>query len=126
DHAGRTDEAPRGDRVAGIVRQVLAGNPVDRSVEVGAGVLAEMEGVPVPARAFVVVPGNHLDRHPGRGGELRRQTDHRSVRTEGLGQIDDPDTSGVELGHELLEDAHRRSPSAGPAEDTRLRRWRWN
>src|SRR6185369_4200567 len=107
-------------------------DPMDRSVEVRARVLAEMERVPIPARTLVVVLGDHLDRHPRRGGELRRQADHRRVRSEGLREIDDADAAGVELGHELLEDAHRRSPSRFPSRWAALpasasrRKWRSN
>ena len=57
DHARRSDEAARRDRVAGVVRQILARDPVNRRVEVRAGVLAELERVPVPRRPLVVVRG---------------------------------------------------------------------
>ena len=45
DHAGRADEAAGGNRVAGVVGQILAGDPVHRRVEVRAGVLAQRRSV---------------------------------------------------------------------------------
>ena len=48
DDARRSDKLPRGNGVARVVRQVLARDPVDRRVEVRAGVLAETQRVPVP------------------------------------------------------------------------------
>ena len=72
DDAGRTDEAPGRNGVAGVVRQVPARDPVHGSVEVRARVLAEVQGVPVPARPLVVVARDLLDRYPWRRGEDRR------------------------------------------------------
>ena len=66
DHARRPDEASGRDRVAGVVGQVLAGDPVHRRVEVRARVLAHAERVPVPRRALVVEARDHFDRHAGR------------------------------------------------------------
>src|SRR4029453_8135852 len=48
---------------------VLAGDPVDGGVEVGAGVLAPLEGVPVPGRPALVIVGQLPEPEPGRVGE---------------------------------------------------------
>ena len=50
DHRGGTDEAVGRNRVAGVVGEVFARHPMDRRVKVCAGVLAEMQSVPVPGR----------------------------------------------------------------------------
>ena len=91
--AGPTKRARR-NRVAGVVRQVLAGHPVDGRIEVRAGVLAEAERVPVPRRPLVVVLRDDVDRHARRRGEHRRQPDHRRVGAERLRQIDDRQRAG--------------------------------
>src|SRR5215510_9339870 len=46
DHAGRPNEARCRDRVARVVWQILAGDPMNGRIEVGAGVLAEAQRVP--------------------------------------------------------------------------------
>ena len=51
DHAGRCDQQLRRDRVGMGVRQLAAGDPVRRRVEVRAGMLAAADVVPVPGRA---------------------------------------------------------------------------
>ena len=55
--AGGADEFFRRDAIDGRGRQVLAGDPVDGSIEMGAGVLAGFEGVPIPEGAARVVAG---------------------------------------------------------------------
>ena len=64
-----------GNRVARVVGQVLAGDPVDGRVEVRAGVLAERERVPVPARSALVV-----------AGELRRSSRRATPRRSAAGR----------------------------------------
>src|SRR6185312_13317118 len=55
------DEALGLDRVDRVVRQILAGHPVDRRIEVGAGVLAAGKVVPVPGRSALVVARDLFD-----------------------------------------------------------------
>jgi hypothetical protein len=73
-HHGRPDKL--GGRHLRDVQAVLAGDPVNRRVEVGTDVLAGREGVPVPGRPAVVVAAQLL------------QGEARGVH-EGLGQLDD-------------------------------------
>src|SRR5687767_12368963 len=54
DHAGGTDEFDNRDRVRSIVRQVLAGDPMDWCVEMRPSVLAHVNRIPVPRRSLVV------------------------------------------------------------------------
>src|SRR5439155_21149128 len=61
DHARRTHEARGGNRVARVPGQILAGDPMNRRVEVRTRMLAEAQRVPVPRRTFVVVPRDGVD-----------------------------------------------------------------
>src|SRR5438874_9951152 len=73
---------------------ILTGDPVDGGVEVGAGMFAAFEPVPVPGRAFVVVAA-HLVRLPVRRvGEGRWKLDHRRALRQRLGQVDDVNGTG--------------------------------
>ena len=111
DDAGRPDEALHRDGITGVVRQVFAGDPVHGSVEVRARVLAQVEGVPVPGRSPLVVPREDFDRQARRGGEERGQLDHRRVRPQGLGEIDDLQAAGYEVVHQAHQDLrHGNSP----------------
>ena len=66
-------------------RQLAAGDPVHRRVEVRAGVLAAGDVVPVPGRAALVVARDLLDPERLRRGERRRQLDHRRRRPQRSG-----------------------------------------
>src|SRR5262249_56215128 len=59
DHDSGRDELRDVDRIDGVVRQILAGNPVDRRVEMRSGMLAETNVVPVPSWSALVV-ARHL------------------------------------------------------------------
>ena len=111
DHARRSGEARHRDGVARVVRQVLARNPVNRRVEVRAGVLAEAQRVPVPRRSLVVVARDDLNRHAWRRREDRRQADDRRRRPERLRQIDDDQPSSLQVLNEL-----RQRHSSGTSE----------
>src|SRR3989442_795441 len=94
DHDRRADQPS--DRDLRDIVLVLTGDPVDRSVEVGAGMFAAFEPVPVPGRAFLVVAAD-LVRLPVRGvGEGRGKLDHRRPLRQRLGQVDDVDRTGGE------------------------------
>ena len=86
-HARRSHEPAHWDRVAPVVGQVLAANPVHRRVEVRAGVLAHPDRVPIPSRPGAVVARDGLDRDARRRREHRRQPNHRSVRAERLREV---------------------------------------
>src|SRR5262249_25711011 len=70
DHTGRPDEAVDRDVVCGIVGVVLAGDPVDRRIEMRTGMLAAGDVVPVPGGPTRVVARDLLQREGLRGGEL--------------------------------------------------------
>ena len=119
DHARRTDELAHRNRVARVVRQIAARDPVDRRVEVRAGVLAEAQRVPVPRRPPLVVARDDVDRDAGRRPEHRRQADDRRLGPERLRQIDDLQPARGQIVDELRQRGrHRASPtrplSGGP------------
>src|SRR5260370_42314329 len=58
DHAGRGDEPAREDGIRCIVRQILARDPMNRCVKVRAGVLAHVEGLPIPGKSATVISRN--------------------------------------------------------------------
>ena len=101
DDAGRADEPVHRDVVGGVVRVVLAGHPVDRRIEVRAGVLAAGDVVPVPGRAARVVARDLLERERLGGRELRRQLDGGSRRLQRHGQIDDADAAADDAADQL-------------------------
>ena len=119
DDACRADEAPRRNRVAGVVGQILAGYPVNGRVEVRAGVLAEPQRVPVPRRARAVVLGNDLDRHPRRRREDRRQSDDRRRGSEWLRQVDDAKRAACSARRPVVSSSALMTCGAS-------RRYRWN
>jgi len=77
-------------RVDGAAGKIAAGDPMRRRVEMGAGVLAHRNVVPVPGRAAMVVARDFLDPERLRLAEFGRQHDGRKIRVEGLREIDDP------------------------------------
>src|SRR5439155_20019858 len=99
----RADKPPRRNRVAAVLAEVPAGDPVDWRVEMGAGVFAEPERVPVPGRPLVVVSRDHVDRHTGRRREDWRQADDRRPRSERLREVDNPQSAGLEVVNELRQ-----------------------
>ena len=103
DHAGGRHEVLDGNRVGGVVRQVAARDPVDRRIEVRAGVLAAGEVVPVPARPALVVARDLLDTEGQALAHLGRQDDLREVRRQRLGQVDHPDAAGGQIGDQVCQ-----------------------
>jgi len=100
------DEVLDGQGVGGVVGEILAGDPVDRGVEMGAGVFADGDVVPVPAWAFVVVAADGFHREGGALAELGRQHDGGEIGREGLGEVHDADAAGEEVGGEGGEGGH--------------------
>ena len=101
DDASGADEFARRDRVGRILGQILAGDPVDRRVEVRARVFAEGQDVPVPGRPTVIVARDLGERQPRRRREDRRQIDHRRLGAEWRGEVHDANPPCVQLFHQL-------------------------
>jgi hypothetical protein len=113
DHTGRADEPVDRDVVGGVVRVVLAGHPVHRSIEVRAGMLAAGDIVPVPRRSALVIAGDLLEGEALGGGELRRQLDGGRRRLQRHGQVHDADAAAgdaVDQLGESLRGAHGPNP----------------
>src|SRR4051794_23012319 len=91
-----SDEVRRGD--GADVLPLAPGDPVNRRVEVGAGVLAGSEVVPIPGRTGVVVARDQLELETRRLTELLGQLEDGGVVRQGSGQVDDFDRAGGEPG----------------------------
>src|SRR5712691_2500440 len=72
DDAGRTYKLAHRNGVGGIVRQIFTCDPVDRRVEVRAGMLAQVQHIPVPGRATSVVARDLADGQCRRGRKYGR------------------------------------------------------
>src|SRR5699024_4044264 len=118
EHDRRRDE--RAHRDLRDVVEVLAGDPVVRGVEVGAGVLTGAEVVPVPGRAAVVVAADLLQVELRGLAELRRQRQLRGLGAQRAGAVDDVDGPGGQGGGELGQDGPGTSftRDAAPHGDT--------
>ena len=101
--ACRTDEPPRRNRVAAVLATILSCHPVNRRVEMRAGMFPETKRVPVPRRPALVVSRDHVDGHAWRRGEDRRQADHRRLGSKRLTEIDDAQAACGEIVNELAE-----------------------
>src|SRR6267143_1954961 len=106
EHAGWSDEALGRNAVGRIVGQILARDPVDRRVEMRAGVLAAGKIVPVPCRPALVVARHFLDAERPSLAHLRRQRDLRELGGESLREVDHPDPPRRQFANEVIEDAH--------------------
>src|SRR3954447_26899986 len=98
-------DQPRG-RYGGDILPAPPADPLARSVEVRAGVLAGAAGVPGPRRTAVVVRGALLELERGSLSELLGQLERRGTRREWSGEVDDPDGAGLEGHHELSQNRH--------------------
>src|SRR5262249_44220341 len=111
----RRDEILHRDGVGRAVLEIAAADPMDRRIEVGAGVLSELEPVPPPEGPVLVIvrDGVNFDRRRVLA-DLRRQLDQRRVRPERRGQIHHLDGAGRERGYKIAENlgtGHTVSPS---------------
>src|SRR5581483_1369335 len=70
DHTGGTDETVHRNIVRCVVRIILAGHPMDRGIEMRAGMLTAGDVVPVPGRSALVVMRDLLEGERLRGREL--------------------------------------------------------
>ena len=95
DNADRRDEILHRNSVGRAVLVVASADPVHRRVEMGAGMLAELEPVPRPERTVLVVirDGVNFDRRRVLA-DLRRQLDQRRIGTERRGQVHHLDGAG--------------------------------
>src|ERR1700737_3380047 len=86
---------------------------MDRGVEMGAGVLAAFEPVPVPGRPFLVVVADLVGLPVRAVRERRWQLDHRRPLGKRLGQVDDIDRSGdqaLDEGSQAIDSAPHSPP----------------
>ena len=70
-----------------IIAQVFTRHPMHGGIEMGSGVFADGDGIPIPARPFIVIARNFVHAKTGRGRKNRRQANHRGFGAERLGQI---------------------------------------
>jgi hypothetical protein len=113
EHGGGRHE--RGRRDLRDVLAVLAGHPVDRRVEVGAGVLAGGDVVPVPGRAALVIAAELGQRERRRVGERLGQPQDGGGRVQRRGQVDDLDAAGAQRVEQGRQDGGHRESIAEPA-----------
>jgi len=92
----RANEPLNRDLVDTIVRQVPAGNPVNRRIKMCTRVLAAGKIVPFPGRTTVIVGRDLLHAEPGTLTEFRWQDDHGKIRIQRVGEIDRRDFA---IGH---------------------------
>jgi hypothetical protein len=111
DDERRPDEALGRDTVDRAVRQVLARNPVNRRIEMRAGVLAAGKIVPVPGWPALVVVRHLLDAEGPGLSHLRRQRNRRELGRQRLGEIDHLDLAPDEAFGEIGERAHGVAPA---------------
>jgi hypothetical protein len=76
---------------------------VDRGVEVGADVLADVQDVPRPRRPGVVVAAQRLAAQARRVGERLGQDQHRRALAERLGEVDERDRARGERPDEVRQ-----------------------
>ena len=89
DDASGSDEAIDCNVVRGVIRVVLPRDPMNRRIEMRAGVFAASDIVPVPCGTAGVVMRDLLQRKRPRGRELGRELDRRRRRFQRHGQVHD-------------------------------------
>src|SRR5690606_34626237 len=94
----------------GDVGLLTARDPVNRGVEVGAGVLTGVEVVPVADRSAFVVPTDLLEVEARGLTVLGRELQDRRVLRQRSGEIDDLDRTGRECRGEVGEYGHGDRP----------------
>src|SRR3984885_9789698 len=125
DDTNRRDEILHRDRIGRTILIVAAADPVDRRIEMRARVLAELEPVPLPERAILVVVRDRMNLDRRRVlADLRRQLDQRRFGPERSGQIHHLDGAGCERRYEIAETlgtGHWVSPSRSWNSNRRIR-----
>jgi hypothetical protein len=99
---------------------VPAGGPVNRCVEMGAGVFAGVDVVPVPARSPVVVVTDLLKPERDRVGERFGKLEKRGARMQRGGQVDNVDPPRAERTEQILQNRHQNPIR------TKLKRSTWH
>src|SRR5581483_3637131 len=87
DDAGGSNELLDRDRVGGVSLIIFARHPMYRRIEMGSGVLAASEIVPIPTWSALVVAGNLFQSKRPRFAKLLGQLNNRGARLERLTQI---------------------------------------
>src|SRR5260370_38861079 len=80
------------------------------SVEMGAGVLASFEGVPIPGGAALVVAGEFAEGERRRVDPLGREREERRGGTETESEIHDAQAARVESFDQLEKDVSHGDP----------------
>ena len=65
DHTSWADKLARRNCICGVIGAVLAGDPMNRGVEVGAGMFTQVKGVPIPGGTLIIVTRNDFHRDAG-------------------------------------------------------------
>ena len=84
---GGADKVLCGQGIRRIVRQFPPCDPMYRRIKVRAGMLTEMECVPIPGWPGFVVIGDALNSQRGRLLKNRREDNNRGLRRKRLSQI---------------------------------------
>src|SRR5579875_2479313 len=92
---------------------VASSDPVDRGVEVRAGVLARGDVVPVPGGPALVVAADLMQLECLCISERLRQPDHRCRRLQPGGKVNDLDSAGSYGRDELVQHGHDGPPVCG-------------
>ena len=104
DDVDRRGEALDVERVGIAVLEILAREPVVRRVEMGAGMLAQLEPVPGEERPVGIVFADLVDLDLGGvAGEVLGQAQDRRLRPERRGAVHDPHLARQERGSELAQ-----------------------
>src|SRR6266508_5891146 len=104
---------------------VLARDPVDRGVEVGAGVLPGGDVVPVPRRPALVVVADLLEAEGDGVGERLGEEQNRRLLGQWRGQVEDLDRPAADPGDKAAQHRHAFSlPTAGRPSEVTLPRGR--
>ena len=88
DDTGRRDEFFRSDGVGRVLRKILACDPVNRGIEIGAGVLAAGKIIPVSAWTTAIVLGHFFHAEWPGLAQFRRQGQSRRADRQRLCQVD--------------------------------------
>ncbi len=87
------------DRISGVVGVILAGDPVTRGIEMGAGVLAKLYPVPGPERTILIVLADSVNFNVRCVfAELRGKVKDGRIRTEWCGDVNDLDGARQQSG----------------------------
>ena len=117
-HVDRGDKALHGQGIGVAIGIVAAGDPVMRGVEMRAGMFTDLQPVPRPERAILIIFADavYFDRR-GVLGKIGRQFQQRGLRAEDSGAIDHLDPASGEHGGQIGQQicrCHCRLPDVYP------------